>query len=206
LSTRRPASRVATPVPAESGSNGSNGERNSVVLGPRDRLVGQLYIEGDLRVAGTVEGNLEATGDIEIAGSGKVNGDVTAYNRLTVGSDASLIAGDVRVARLTVEDGATFSGKVSMGKHQSKASAPEPRPVPEPRPQPVAETPPQPPEPVAVQVAEPPGAQVVVTAPNKSRISVSEALNTKVIGAAQQKSKVAPAPQPKPIQKKGKRR
>ena len=203
MSTRRPASRVATPVPAENGSN--HGERNSVVLGPRDRLVGELYIEGDLRVAGTVKGNLEATGDIEIAGSGKVNGDVTAYNRLTVGSDASLIAGDVRVARLTVEDGATFSGNVSMGKHQAKASAPEPQPVPEPQPQPVAETPPVL-EPVAVQVAEPPAPQVVVTPPNKSRISVSEALNPKVVSAPQQKSKVAPAPPPKPIQQKGKRR
>jgi len=204
LSTRRPASRVATPVPAENGSN--HGERNSVVLGPRDRLVGELYIEGDLRVVGTVKGNLEATGDIEIAGSGKVNGDVTAYNRLTVGSDASLIAGDVRVARLTVEDGATFSGKVSMGKHQAKASAPEPQPVPEPQPQPMVETPQQPLEPVAVQVAEPPARQVVVTPPPKSRISVSEALNPKVVGAPQQKSKVAPAPPPKPTQQKGKRR
>src|SRR5438105_6809340 len=121
LSTRRPASRLATPVPAE---NGSNGHRNSVVLGPNDRLVGQLYIEGDLHVSGSVEGNLEATGDIEIAGSGKVNGDVTAYNRLTVGSDASLIAGDVRVARLTVEDGAKFSGKVSMGQQVPKVTEP----------------------------------------------------------------------------------
>ncbi len=204
MSTRRPASRVATPVPAENGSK--NGERNSVVLGPRDRLVGQLYIEGDLRVAGTVEGNLEATGDIEIAGAGKVNGDVTAYNRLTVGSDASLIAGDVRVARLTVEDGATFSGKVSMGKHQAKAAAPQPQIVSEPKPQPLAETPPQPPEPVAVQVAEPPALEVVVTPPHKSRLSVSEALNPKVVGAPQQKSKVAAAPPPKPIQQKGKRR
>jgi cytoskeletal protein CcmA (bactofilin family) len=127
LSTRRPATRQQTPVPEE---NGSNGQRNSVVLGPNDRLVGQLYIEGDLRVSGTVEGNLEATGDIEIAGGGKVQGDVTAYNRLTVGGDASLIAGDVRVARLTVADGAKFSGKVSMGKSAPKAV--EPAPVPEP--------------------------------------------------------------------------
>jgi len=121
LSTRRPASRLATPVPAE---NGANGQPNSVVLGPNDRLVGQLYIEGDLRVSGTVDGTLEATGDIEIAGGGKVNGDVTAYNRLTVGSDASLIAGAVRIARLTVADGATFSGKVSMGKHVAEAPKP----------------------------------------------------------------------------------
>ena len=127
LSSRRPASRLATPVP---NGNGSNGQRNSVVLGPKDRLVGQLFIEGDLRVSGTVDGNLEATGDIEIAGAGKVNGDITAYNRLTVGADASLVAGEVHVARLTVEDGAVFSGKVSMGKRvASEPKAPEPEPV-----------------------------------------------------------------------------
>jgi len=135
LSTRRPASRLPTPVPEE---HVSNGQRNSVVLGPKDRLVGQLFIEGDLRVAGTVEGALEATGDIEIAGGGKVNGQVTAYNRLVVGSEGSLIASDVRVARLTVEDGATFSGRVSMGPHavepapQVPAAAPaEPEPTPQ---------------------------------------------------------------------------
>jgi len=112
LSSRRP------------GSSGTNGQGNSVVLGPKDRLVGELFIEGDLHVSGTVDGSLEATGDIEIAGSGKVNGAVTAYNRLVVGSDASLIGSDVRVARLTVEDGATFSGKVTMAKRE-----PEPQPV-----------------------------------------------------------------------------
>ena len=106
------------------GSSGTNGQGNSVVLGPKDRLVGELFIEGDLHVSGTVDGSLEATGDIEIAGSGKVNGAVTAYNRLVVGSDASLIGSDVRVARLTVEDGATFSGKVTMGKRE-----PVPQPV-----------------------------------------------------------------------------
>jgi cytoskeletal protein CcmA (bactofilin family) len=133
LSTRRPASRLAAPVPEENGSNGQ--QRNSVVLGPKDRLVGELYIEGDLRVSGTVQGTLEATGDIEISGAGKVNGDVTAYNRLTVGGDASLIAGHVRVARLTVEDGAQFSGKVSMGQPVLRKEEPkivEPEPVLEP--------------------------------------------------------------------------
>ncbi|HET9783218.1 MAG TPA: polymer-forming cytoskeletal protein [Candidatus Dormibacteraeota bacterium] len=125
MSSRRPASRVETAVPAETSTeNGSsNGQRNSVVLGPNDRLVGQLYIEGDLRVSGSVEGAVEATGDIEIAGAGKVSGTVTAYNRLVVGSDASLIGGDVRVARLTVADGATFSGHVSMGGHAATVPA-----------------------------------------------------------------------------------
>jgi cytoskeletal protein CcmA (bactofilin family) len=143
LSTRRPGSRLSTPIPA---AGDGNGQRNSVVLGPKDRLVGQLYIEGDLRVSGTVDGALEATGDIEIAGGGKVSGAVTAYNRLVVGSDASLIGGDVRVARLTVEDGATFTGRVSMGKQADVVVASEPEPVaasPEPEPAPA------PPEPVS---------------------------------------------------------
>ena len=100
-------------------------------------------------MTGTVEGNLEATGDIEIAGGGKVQGDITAYNRLTVGGDASLIAGDVRVGRLTVADGAKFSGKVSMGKVAAKASEPEPMVQPEPV---IAET-----VPVVVEPEKPKG-------------------------------------------------
>jgi cytoskeletal protein CcmA (bactofilin family) len=164
LSSRRPASRQPTPTPARAENGTNNGQSNSVVLGPNDRLVGQLYIEGDLRVSGTVEGQLEATGDIEIAGAGKVRGDVTAYNRLTVGGDASLIAQEVRVARLTVEDGATFSGKVSMGKQS--ASAPklvvEPEPVVVPEPEPVY----APPEPVQEAVVVEP----VKSAPSRKQV------------------------------------
>ena len=66
-------------------------------------------------MAGTVEGGLEVTGSVEIDEGGKVTGPVTARDRLVVGRAGSLM-GDVRVARLVVQDGATFSGNVSMGK------------------------------------------------------------------------------------------
>ncbi|MHB8588859.1 MAG: bactofilin family protein [Candidatus Dormibacteraceae bacterium] len=111
MSSTGPAARNRTSAPA---GNGSDGAPSSIVLGPRDRLIGQLYIEGDLRVAGTVEGGLEVTGSVEIADGGRVIGPITARDRLVVGKAGSLI-GDVRVARLVVQDGATFSGKVSMG-------------------------------------------------------------------------------------------
>ena|ERR1700737_4224335 len=127
LKLRRQASKGPTPEPAVETpvANGADGHGNSVVLGPRDRLIGKLFIEGDLRVAGTVEGALEATGSIEIDGGGQVKGPVTAYDRLVVGSDGSLV-GDVRVKRLVIEDGATFSGNVSMGKQP--ADEPEAKP------------------------------------------------------------------------------
>ena len=65
-------------------------------------------------MAGTVEGALEVTGSVEINEGGKVTGPVTARDRLIVGRDGSL-NGDVRVARLVIQDGATLSGNVSMG-------------------------------------------------------------------------------------------
>lgn len=101
---------------------------NVVNLGPRDVLQGRLEIQGDLKIQGNVEGELKATGDVtidsgatiqaSIEGSnvsvrGQVTGSVTAKRRLTLGGSGRL-NGDVKVARLTVEDGATLNGTVTM--------------------------------------------------------------------------------------------
>jgi cytoskeletal protein CcmA (bactofilin family) len=105
-----------------------NGGTNVVNLGPRDSLHGRLEIQGDLKVAGNVEGELKASGDVSVAESaaiqasidganvnvrGQVTGNVTAKKRLTLGGSGRL-NGDVKVARLTVEDGATLNGNVTM--------------------------------------------------------------------------------------------
>ena len=139
-----------------------------MVLGPADRLVGQLYIEGDLRVSGTVDGTIEATGDIVISDRGKVSGSVTAYERLVVGGQASLEGSDVRVGRLTVEDGATFSGHVTMGK--TAARAPK-KPVEAPPPPVVVdEVVPELPAPVETPAVETPPVEVVAAQPpNKQK-------------------------------------
>ena len=116
---------------------------SGVTLGPRDRLIGQLYIEGDLRVGGTVEGQVEATGDVDVAEgatvkasvsgrevgiAGQVHGPVTASKKLIVSRSGSLV-GDVRVPRLVIQDGASFSGNVSMGKAVDAAPLEAPAPA-----------------------------------------------------------------------------
>ena len=65
-----------------------NGGHNIVSLGPRDILQGRLEIQGDLKIAGNVEGDLKA-------------------------------GGDVKVSRLTVEDGATLNGNVTMSSEKA---------------------------------------------------------------------------------------
>jgi cytoskeletal protein CcmA (bactofilin family) len=110
-----------------------NGGTNVVTLGPRDSLHGRLEIHGDLRVHGTVEGELKASGDVlvdspatvqasiegaNVSVRGQVNGNVTAKRRLTLGGSGRL-NGDVKVARLTVEDGATLNGNVTMTPEKS---------------------------------------------------------------------------------------
>jgi cytoskeletal protein CcmA (bactofilin family) len=118
---------------AHSAGSTQNGGTNVVVLGPRDSLHGRLDIHGDLKIHGTVEGELKVSGDVlvestatvqaSIEGSnvnvrGQVNGNVTARKRLTLGGSGKL-NGEVKVSRLTVEDGATLNGNVTMTPEKS---------------------------------------------------------------------------------------
>jgi len=113
---------------AHAAASTQNGGTNVVTLGPRDSLHGRLDIHGDLKIGGTVEGELKASGDVVVESTatvqasieganvnvrGQVNGNVTARKRLTLGGSGKL-NGEVKVTRLTVEDGATLNGNVTM--------------------------------------------------------------------------------------------
>src|SRR6266567_2536010 len=83
---------------------------NVVNLGADDVLQGRLEVQGDLKLAGKVEGELKASGNVtidstarvqaSIEGSnvsvrGEVTGSVTAGRRLTLGGKGRL-SGDVK--------------------------------------------------------------------------------------------------------------
>ena len=107
---------------------GQNAGINVVTLGASDILQGRLELQGDLKIAGKVEGELKVSGDVtidsgasvqaSIEGSnvsvrGQVTGNLTARRRLTLGGKGRL-NGDVKVGRLSVEEGATLNGNVTM--------------------------------------------------------------------------------------------
>jgi cytoskeletal protein CcmA (bactofilin family) len=144
LSSKAPGARVPRSTAAEPPPETPGSGRSAVTLGPRDRLIGQLHIDGDVRLGGTVEGEIHATGDVDVDDEAKVNaslngsdvsirghvsGMVTARKRLVVARSGSL-TGDVKVARLVIQDGASFSGNVSMGPQHATAAAAAPPPEP----------------------------------------------------------------------------
>jgi cytoskeletal protein CcmA (bactofilin family) len=100
----------------------------SLVLGPRDSLIGTLKVEGDVHVEGRLEGEVVASGEVsvhstgsarariearDIAISGTVDGSLTARNLVSIG-DSATVSGDVRSARLRVDEGASVNATIVM--------------------------------------------------------------------------------------------
>src|SRR5580698_10653858 len=98
-------------------------------IGKSVKVVGQIYSKEDLFVDGTVEGTLEASehkltigphGTIqasikarEVLIFGTIQGNVEAFDRLEIRKDAKLL-GDIRTARIVIEDGAYFKGSIDI--------------------------------------------------------------------------------------------
>ena len=98
------------------------------IIGQGITIEGELTSDEEVVVAGTVRGKLNVDGPVTIdAGAvveadvgasslsigGSVTGNVTAAERVDLLGGARLI-GDVKAARLTIADGASFKGNVDM--------------------------------------------------------------------------------------------
>ncbi|MCT4624008.1 MAG: polymer-forming cytoskeletal protein [Schleiferiaceae bacterium] len=100
---------------------------NRILLGTE--IVGDIKTNGDLRVDGLVKGTIEAAGKLVVGEKGMVEGEVKCANAtvsgvikgtlhidqlLTMHATAK-IKGDILTGKLSVEPGAEFTGKCSMG-------------------------------------------------------------------------------------------
>jgi len=97
------------------------------------KLEGEVNSDGTLIIGetGTVNGNVSA-GTVSVRG--KINGNITARDKIEIKSKAEVF-GDIRSAKLAIEEGVTFVGKTEVNPNKLAPSAP-PRPVSGPGPAP----------------------------------------------------------------------
>ena len=121
------------------------------MLGKSVMVKGQIFSREDLTIDGEVEGTLELqehrltvgpNGKVvasvkarEVVVLGTIHGNVETSDRIDIRRDAKLV-GDIRTARIVIEDGAYFKGNIDIIRAEAK---PEPKPAP--KPQPVAASP-----------------------------------------------------------------
>ncbi|MEO8098818.1 MAG: polymer-forming cytoskeletal protein [Acidobacteriota bacterium] len=105
--------------------------RGNAVLGKSVIVKGQIFSREDLTIDGEVEGNVELqehrltvgpNGKVmasikarEIVIIGTVHGNVEASDKIDIRKDAKLV-GDIRTARIVIEDGAYFKGNIDIVK------------------------------------------------------------------------------------------
>lgn len=117
----------------------------SATIGKAVKIVGQIFSREDLFVDGDVEGTIELmehkltigpNGKVhagvkarEVIALGTIQGNVEASDRIEIRKDAKLV-GDIKTARIIIEDGAYFKGSIDIVKTEPKAAPSQPRPQP----------------------------------------------------------------------------
>ena len=140
MSTQQPARPIETrPEPVRGGAAVINGKSAS---SPQK---GEIHGREDLTIDGEVEGTIELqehrltvgpNGKVvatikarEIVVQGTVHGNIETREKIEIRKEAKVV-GDIRTARIVIEDGAYFKGSIDI----VRAEAPKPAAVPKPQP------------------------------------------------------------------------
>ena len=102
-------------------------------------IKGDISSAGDIRIDGTLNGNIEAKGRLVIGPKGKVEGEVNCNNievsgyikgKITVSEllnmkSSAKINGDIIAGKLSVEPGSLFTGTCTMGGEKTQHETPK---------------------------------------------------------------------------------
>jgi cytoskeletal protein CcmA (bactofilin family) len=110
---------------------------------PQDVLSSSVHVKGTMKVRrpllidGVFEGEIKSEGVITIGVHGKIHGDIDCKTAIVLGSvfgnitaercelrAQALIQGDIRVARIVIEEGASFIGRTQMVTPERATAAP----------------------------------------------------------------------------------
>ncbi|MCU0461291.1 MAG: polymer-forming cytoskeletal protein [Bacteroidales bacterium] len=106
-------------------------------------ITGDIKSSGDIRIDGSLTGNLNTKGKVVIGPTGKVNGEVVCknsevsgtvegriiVNQLLILKASSKIYGDIATSKLSIEPGAIFSGNCKMSENDNNGGAAKPKPA-----------------------------------------------------------------------------
>jgi cytoskeletal protein CcmA (bactofilin family) len=114
---------------------------HNAVLGKSVIVKGQIISREDLTIDGEVEGTVElhehrltigANGRVkasvkarELVVLGTIQGDVETTDKIDIRKDAKLV-GDIKTARIVIEDGAYFKGNIDIVRPEAAKPAPAP--------------------------------------------------------------------------------
>ena len=99
------------------------------LIGSGTQITGDINSTGDVRIDGTLYGNITLQGRLVIGHNGKIEGNVTCQNadvsgeikgKLNVNEtlvlkNTSKILGDIVTGKIAIEPGALFTGTCNMG-------------------------------------------------------------------------------------------
>lgn len=109
-------------------------EKMETVLGETSSIQGDLKVAHGITIAGNFKGTLKSGGKViigvkgdieadieaeEVITAGKVLGNVTAKRKLIVQRSGKII-GDVKTAKLILEEGGIINGSIDMGQNVKK--------------------------------------------------------------------------------------
>jgi cytoskeletal protein CcmA (bactofilin family) len=100
-------------------------------------ITGDIKSSGDIRIDGSLTGNLNTKGKVVIGQTGKVNGEIICKNceisgtiegRVVVNQllnlkASSKILGDIVTSKLSIEPGAIFSGTCKMSENNNNGGS-----------------------------------------------------------------------------------
>ncbi len=111
------------------------------VLGPDVEIKGSLKFTGELTFEGKLEGEIQTDGTLTLGETavvngninvqsivvrGKINGNINAKDKIDLKAKTELF-GDIRAAKLVIEEGVTFVGKTDVNPNKvSPTAAPRP--------------------------------------------------------------------------------
>lgn len=98
------------------------------LIGPGTMIEGKIRSQGSIRIDGKITGEITTSESLAVGLSGEIDGNVTAKN-VTIGGKVrgsisatekivfegkAVVKGDVRAAKLVIDEGCLFDGKVVM--------------------------------------------------------------------------------------------